>query len=58
MLFIWQLPEEARELDKELRQIVKEKTDAVSGQDFEKVVNVLFLKQQLQIFRNTLFSIS
>ncbi|KAJ8634047.1 hypothetical protein MRB53_027383 [Persea americana] len=31
-----QLPEEARELDKELRQIVKEKTDAVSGQDFEK----------------------
>eukprot|EP00246_Nothoceros_aenigmaticus_P012003 TRINITY_DN351_c0_g1_i1.p1 TRINITY_DN351_c0_g1~~TRINITY_DN351_c0_g1_i1.p1 ORF type:complete len:932 (-),score=216.15 TRINITY_DN351_c0_g1_i1:246-3041(-) len=31
-----QLPEEARELDKELRQIVKEKNEAVRGQDFEK----------------------
>ncbi|KAF3774016.1 ATP-dependent Clp protease ATP-binding subunit ClpA-like protein [Nymphaea thermarum] len=31
-----QLPEEARELDKELRQITKEKNEAVRGQDFEK----------------------
>ena len=32
-----QLPEEARELEKELRQITKEKNEAVRGQDFEKV---------------------
>ena len=32
-----QLPEEAKELDKELRQITKEKNEAVRGQDFEKV---------------------
>ncbi|XP_057415994.1 chaperone protein ClpC, chloroplastic-like [Lotus japonicus] len=31
-----QLPEEARELDKEVRQIVKEKDEAVRNQDFEK----------------------
>eukprot|EP00850_Spirogloea_muscicola_P013550 SM000092S24518 [mRNA] locus=s92:411058:422286:+ [translate_table: standard] len=31
-----QLPEEARELDKELRTITKEKNEAVRGQDFEK----------------------
>ena len=31
-----QLPEEARELDKELRSILKEKEGAVRGQDFEK----------------------
>ncbi|KAL9997154.1 putative UVR domain, clpA/ClpB, AAA lid domain-containing protein [Helianthus debilis subsp. tardiflorus] len=31
-----QLPEEARELEKELRQITKEKNEAVCGQDFEK----------------------
>jgi ATP-dependent Clp protease ATP-binding subunit ClpC len=31
-----QLPEEARELDKELRGITKEKNEAVRGQDFEK----------------------
>ncbi|CAA6663990.1 unnamed protein product [Spirodela intermedia] len=31
-----QLPEEARELDKELRQITKEKNEAIRGQDFEK----------------------
>ncbi|KVH98191.1 AAA+ ATPase domain-containing protein [Cynara cardunculus var. scolymus] len=30
------LPEEARELEKELRQITKEKNEAVRGQDFEK----------------------
>lgn len=32
-----QLPEEARELDKEVRQIIKEKEEAVRNQDFEKV---------------------
>lgn len=32
-----QLPEEARELDKELRSVTKEKNEAVRGQDFEKV---------------------
>jgi hypothetical protein len=32
-----QLPEEAKELDKELRAITKEKNEAVRGQDFEKV---------------------
>jgi hypothetical protein len=32
-----QLPEEARELDKELRAVTKEKNEAVRGQDFEKV---------------------
>ncbi|WMV57765.1 hypothetical protein MTR67_051150 [Solanum verrucosum] len=31
-----QLPEEAKELEKELRQITKEKNEAVRGQDFEK----------------------
>ncbi|MBW4606622.1 MAG: ATP-dependent Clp protease ATP-binding subunit [Hassallia sp. WJT32-NPBG1] len=31
-----QLPPAAKELDKELRQILKEKDDAVRGQDFEK----------------------
>lgn len=32
-----QLPEEARELEKERRQITKEKDEAVRSQDFEKV---------------------
>lgn len=32
-----QLPEEARELERELRQITKEKNEAVRSQDFEKV---------------------
>jgi ATP-dependent Clp protease ATP-binding subunit ClpC len=32
-----QLPDEAKELDKELRQITKQKNEAVRGQDFEKV---------------------
>ncbi|PWZ08725.1 Chaperone protein ClpC1, chloroplastic [Zea mays] len=31
-----QLPDEAKELDKELRQITKQKNEAVCGQDFEK----------------------
>lgn len=36
-LLCLQLPEEARELEKELRQITKEKNEAARGQDFEKV---------------------
>jgi len=32
-----QLPEEARGLEKEVRQIVKEKDEAVRNQEFEKV---------------------
>lgn len=35
------LPEEAKELDKELRKITKEKNEAVRSQDFEKVRVVL-----------------
>ena len=35
-----QLPEEARELDKELRALNKEKDAAVRGQDFEKAGSV------------------
>lgn len=31
-----QVPEEARELDKELKQIIKDKNEAVRSQDFEK----------------------
>ena len=34
-----QLPEEAKELDKEVRQIVKEKDEAVRNQDYEKVLS-------------------
>jgi len=36
----FQLPEEARELDKEVRQIIKEKEEAVRNQDFEKVISL------------------
>ena len=32
-----QLPDEAKELDKEMRQITKQKNEDVRGQDFEKV---------------------
>ena len=38
-----QLPEEARELDKELRALNKEKDAAVRGQDFEKAGSVSIL---------------
>jgi ATP-dependent Clp protease ATP-binding subunit ClpC len=34
-----QVPEEARELDKELKQITKQKNEAVRSQDFEKVTD-------------------
>lgn len=38
--FMWfQLPEEAKELDKEVRKIVKEKEEFVRNQDFEKVTS-------------------
>jgi hypothetical protein len=33
------IPEEARELDKELKQITKQKNEVVRSQDFEKVVD-------------------
>lgn len=39
-----QLPEEARELDKELRALLKEKDAAVRGQDFEKAGSVCHLQ--------------
>lgn len=35
----FQLPEEAKELDKEVRKIVKEKEEYVRNQDFEKVTS-------------------
>jgi ATP-dependent Clp protease ATP-binding subunit ClpC len=38
---MFQLPNEAKELDKELRQITKQKNEAVRGQDFEKVYSLL-----------------
>jgi ATP-dependent Clp protease ATP-binding subunit ClpC len=34
-----QVPEEARELDKELKQVTKQKNEAVRSQDFEKVID-------------------
>ena len=40
-LLLLQLPEEAKELEKELRQITKSKNEAVRGQDFEKVQKCL-----------------
>lgn len=47
-----QLPEEARELEKELRALLKEKDEAVRGQDFEKAGQMrdreLELKTQIQ----------
>ena len=39
-----QVPEEARELDKELKQITKQKNEAVRSQDFEKVFYIRFTK--------------
>jgi len=39
-----QVPEEAREIDKELKQITKQKNDAVRSQDFEKVSGIRFTK--------------
>nr|GEX54766.1 retrovirus-related Pol polyprotein from transposon TNT 1-94 [Tanacetum cinerariifolium] len=42
-----QLPEEARELKKDFRQITKEKKEAVHGQDFKKD-NMFGLKQEVR----------
>lgn len=39
-----QVPEEARELDKELKQVTKQKNEAVRSQDFEKVIDIIFTK--------------
>ena len=44
-----QLPEEARELDKELRALSKEKDAAVRGQDFEKAGQVSVLDALLRM---------
>ena len=38
LILCFQLPGEARELDKEVRQIVKEKERSIRNQDFEKVI--------------------
>uniref|UniRef100_A0A7I4E7J3 Clp R domain-containing protein n=1 Tax=Physcomitrium patens TaxID=3218 RepID=A0A7I4E7J3_PHYPA len=49
-----QLPEEARELDKQLRAVTKEKNEAVRGQDFEKAGELrdkeMELKAQISVF--------
>jgi len=49
----FQLPEEARELDKEVRQIIKEKEEAVRNQDFEKVMylRIFYRKSFIQHFQ-------
>lgn len=53
-----QLPEEARELDKELRANTKEKNEAVRAQDFEKVIgklcefNIYVLSDDLMSYLN------
>jgi ATP-dependent Clp protease ATP-binding subunit ClpC len=51
-----QLPEEARELDKELRGITKEKNEAVRGQDFEKAR--IFCCFKLEQMRQTICSVN
>jgi ATP-dependent Clp protease ATP-binding subunit ClpA len=43
-----QLPEEARELDKELKQVTKDKDAAVRGQDFEKAGNLRDREMELK----------
>eukprot|EP00798_Chlamydomonas_sp_ICE-L_P003252 gene3252-13275_t len=43
-----QLPEEARDLDKELRQVVKDKDAAVRGQDFEVAGNLRDKEMELK----------
>jgi ATP-dependent Clp protease ATP-binding subunit ClpC len=48
-----QLPEEARDLDKELKQVTKDKDAAVRGQDFEKAGQLrdreMELKAKIQV---------
>lgn len=53
-----QLPEEARELDKELRALNKEKDAAVRGQDFEKAGNVRMSSPYLAAIRSSLEQIT
>ncbi|XP_074316512.1 ATP-dependent Clp protease ATP-binding subunit ClpA homolog CD4B, chloroplastic-like [Silene latifolia] len=48
------LPEEARELEKELRQITKEKDEAVRGQEFEKAGELRDREIDLRIQMNAL----
>ncbi|GLJ18276.1 hypothetical protein SUGI_0323230 [Cryptomeria japonica] len=43
-----QLPEEAKELEKELRQITKEKNEAVRSQDFEKAAELRDREMELK----------
>lgn len=43
VIYSSQLPEEAREVERELRQITKEKNEAVRSQDFEKVNYILWI---------------
>lgn len=52
MICSLQLPEEARELEKELRQITKEKNEAVRSQDFEKVQSYLCCLVLLQFLHS------
>ncbi|MFS8000739.1 putative ClpA/B family, UVR domain, AAA+ ATPase domain, ATPase, AAA-type, core, Clp ATPase [Helianthus anomalus] len=49
-----QLPEEAKELEKELRQITKEKNEAVRGQDFEKAGELRDKEMDLKLQISTL----
>ena len=51
-----QLPEEARELDKELRSIQKEKEAAVRGQDFEKAGSLRDKEMELKAQITTIIS--
>eukprot|EP01024_Parvocaulis_polyphysoides_P059037 TRINITY_DN6373_c1_g1_i7.p1 TRINITY_DN6373_c1_g1~~TRINITY_DN6373_c1_g1_i7.p1 ORF type:complete len:953 (+),score=232.23 TRINITY_DN6373_c1_g1_i7:135-2861(+) len=51
-----QLPEEARDLDKELRQIQKEKDAAVRSQDFEKAGQLRDREMELQASINAIKS--
>ena len=50
-----QLPEEARELDKELRTLMKEKETAVRGQDFEQAGKVVLHFYRSQLSQPSLF---
>lgn len=38
LLPYWQLPDEAKELEKKLKKIMAEKSEAIRSQDFEKVI--------------------
>ena len=51
-----QLPEEAREIDKELRAITKEKDEAVRSQDFEKAQQLRDKEMELKTKINAILS--